>query len=852
MTFKRFTAIVTAVMLLAVPLNTFASILGSSKIDGYSTTIGEGTDFYYNLFYSDQKGVGQQSENYIVYTPNETVVPIITIGNSLYGFITPAKEIERLSGLGHNIIGGSNADYFSLQTGVPMGNTIVDGKIVSKDATGQDAIGIMPDGTSFISYFVLNSILKREDGSELNIYNINKFRQPYAAYLLTDQFSTETHNTTEGIDVVLEVIEGEMKIGTDMLLKVESITENTASAPIPKGKLVLTVDAHAPAQFLEPIKSLTVGETVTLSLSAEGDKRWSEVSLGMGSVGGRLLISGEVNENLPTGAAPRTAIGVCEDGRIILYTIDGRQSGHSYGVQLKTLAKRMKELGCVDALNLDGGGSTQIYIQLPGKSGPSLVNKPSDGRERKVSTFIFFENTATPTKTASHLHLYPLSSYILTGASMDIEIKATDEGYYPAAVPKGISYRVQEGKNSTVTDSGKFTALDNGKVTLYAEYNDISGSTTITCLKTPTDIVVKNEKNGTQAKSVSLGVNESFSLTAEAFGGYNKLIATDENFTWDTTGEIGTITKNGTFTASDKFGATGDIIVSAGEKSVKIPVTIGKPDEKDKSAYPSITLEADGFNFAGKITCEYNIGTTEDGIVIKADGKTVDFEFDEKTMNFGGSLPENWGKLTISVTNTFGLSAFKSIENPENITESPFADTKGHWAEKVLGYMYSQKVINGDATDGTLKFNPQKPMTRSEFAVMTANFLGLSGKDYSHIELPYSDLEEIPFWALDSFKALFDAGIVKGRYVSDSESCADPLATITRVEAATIVARTQSLKLYPATIDAPDKEDIPFWGTDGVQTLITMGAMRGYEDGTLKPTNTLTKAEAAKILYSIM
>lgn len=852
MKFKKFTAIATMVMLLASPFDAFASVLGSNKIDGYSTTIGEGTEFYYNQFYSDQKGVGQQSENYIIYTPNETVRPLISIGNNIYGSITPAKEIERLTNLGHNIIGGSNADYFSLQTGVPMGNTIVDGKILSKDASGQDAIGIMPDGTAFISYFSLNSVLKKADGSELNIYNINKFRQPYAAYLLTEDFSSETRNTTPGFDVILEVIEGEMKIGTDMTLKVESITENTASAPIPKGKLVLTVDAHAPKEFLEPVKSLTEGEVVTLTLSAEGDKRWKEVALGMGSVGGRLLIGGEVNENLPTGAAPRTAIGICEDGRIILYTIDGRQSGHSYGAQLKTLAKRMKELGCVDALNLDGGGSTQIYIQLPGTTGPTLVNKPSDGGQRKVSTFIFFENTAQPSKKIEHLHLYPITSYILTGASMDVETKATDVNYYPVSVPSGTKFSVEDGKNSTITNSGKFTARDNGKVTVFAEYNDIIGSTAITCLETPTDIVVKKEKDGAQLKAISTDVKETLSLTADAYGGYNKLIATDENFVWSTEGDIGSVTKDGTFTASDKYGEKGDIIVTAGKKQVKIPVTIGKPDEGDSAAYPQITLEADSFNFVGEITCEYNIATLKDGITVKADGTPVEFEFDEETMKFSGNLPENWGKLTVTATNIFGLSAYKTIENSNIITESPFADTNGHWAEKILGYMYSQKIINGDGTDGTLKFNPQKPMTRSEFAVMTANFMGLSGKDYSHIKLPYSDLEQIPFWALDSFKALYEAEILKGRYVTDTESCADPLATITRAEAATIVARTQKAKLFPVTIEAPDKDDIPFWAADGMQSLITMGAMKGYEDGTLKPLNTLTKAEAAKILYSIM
>ena len=61
-------------------------------------------------------------------------------------------------------------------------------------------------------------------------------------------------------------------------------------------------------------------------------------------------------------AAPRSAIGIKNDGTIIFYTIDGRQSGHSFGLRLKTLSKRLKELGCVDAINFDGGGSSEEVI----------------------------------------------------------------------------------------------------------------------------------------------------------------------------------------------------------------------------------------------------------------------------------------------------------------------------------------------------------------------------------------------------------------------------------------------------------------------------------------------------------
>ena len=58
--------------------------------------------------------------------------------------------------------------------------------------------------------------------------------------------------------------------------------------------------------------------------------------------------------------------------------------------------------------------------------------------------------------------------------------------------------------------------------------------------------------------------------------------------------------------------------------------------------------------------------------------------------------------------------------------------------------------------------------------------------------------------------------------------------------------------LRKGEIIATDKEDIPAWAEDGIRTLVNIGAMKGYEDQSFKPLNPLTKAEAAKILYSAM
>lgn len=852
MKIKRFFSALIAAAIFLLPFSASASVLGSSKIKGYTTQIGEGTFFTHNVFYSDQKGVGQQSENYITYAPNSTVVPTITNGTALYGTTSISNEASRLDSLGLNVVGGSNADFFSLQTGVPMSNAIVDGKILTKDASGQDAIGIMPDGTAFISYFSLNSVLIKEDGTEVNIYNINKFRQPYAVYMMTSDFSSETKNTTKGIDVILGEIEGEMKIGTRMTAVVEEIRPQTGSLPIPKGKLVITVDEKAPEEFYKPISELQPGEKLTLSFSANGDKRWNDVAVGMGSIGGRLLINGEINPDLEAGAAPRTAIGIKEDGSIVLYTIDGRQTGHSYGVQLKTLAKRMQELGCVEALNLDGGGSTEMVIKLPGNEATGLVNKPSDGKERKVSTFFFFKNTAKKTGKAELLHLYPKMNYVLTGAETKLEVKATDSGFNAAKTPDDTELFVEDGKNSTITQGGVFTAKDNGAVRVFAKAGDIKTFIDITCLETPTEIKIKNKDTGKAVSSIAFAPGSEMSLVAEAYGGYNKLVAENEDFKWQTDGEIGEISEAGHFKASDKYGATGSIFVSAGNKTVKIPVTLANPDPSDKKAYPVIDIKTENGEFEISVSCAYNIATEKEKISVKLDGRPAEFDYDAETGIATGVLPENCGKITVTATNVFGYTSFKTVSSDNAQTKAPFSDTLGHWAEDILGFMYENGVISGDSTEGSLKFNPQKPMTRSEFAVMITNYLGLDREEYKDVELPYSDIDTIPFWAIDSFRVLYKEGIVKGRYVSDTESCADPLATISRAEAATIVARIMPQGIFKETLDAPDIDDVPHWARDGVDTLISLGAMKGYEDKTLKPLNTLTKAEAAKILYSVM
>lgn len=80
---------------------------------------------------------------------------------------------------------------------------------------------------------------------------------------------------------------------------------------------------------------------------------------------------------------PRTVIGSTADNKIILFVCDGRQT-HSDGATILELAQILKGIGCVNALNLDGGGSSAIV------AGGTLLNKPSDGAERAVPSVVAF------------------------------------------------------------------------------------------------------------------------------------------------------------------------------------------------------------------------------------------------------------------------------------------------------------------------------------------------------------------------------------------------------------------------------------------------------------------------------
>ncbi len=116
-------------------------------------------------------------------------------------------------------------------------------------------------------------------------------------------------------------------------------------------------------------------------------------------VAGPLLIQDQQiiplgNNPFNTNRHPRTAVAITQKNKLILLVVDGR-SNQSYGMSLPELASVMAWLGAKDAMNLDGGGSTTMYVK--GATPNHIVNYPSDNKkfdhegQRSVANIIYIK-----------------------------------------------------------------------------------------------------------------------------------------------------------------------------------------------------------------------------------------------------------------------------------------------------------------------------------------------------------------------------------------------------------------------------------------------------------------------------
>jgi uncharacterized protein YigE (DUF2233 family) len=156
---------------------------------------------------------------------------------------------------------------------------------------------------------------------------------------------------------------------------------------ISEGKVVSELDRES----RNPVLLITARNEVRIfggSFQKQDLTNAHQAMQGWYGVGGLLVDNGKVVTEI-LDIHPRTAVGVSQDGRYLFLTVvDGRQPGLSEGMSLVELAEWMtQQLGCWDAMNLDGGGSTTMVMRNPDASA-RIVNSPSGGVQRSVANHL--------------------------------------------------------------------------------------------------------------------------------------------------------------------------------------------------------------------------------------------------------------------------------------------------------------------------------------------------------------------------------------------------------------------------------------------------------------------------------
>lgn len=293
--------------------------------------------------------------NILIVNPRNSGVVIKPANGSYYiGSMKSVKDIAAIE----EAIAGVNASYFKPDSGAPLGTSIVNGKIITGPLFKRVTLGI----TRYKEFKMAKINIKGEisigQNVNLDLFNINQPVFSSRSFsVFTDQWGRVTPHTSAHYSHIV--------VQNDTVRYVKN-----SSVPIPKNGYVIV----GPHSILP--KYIKVGDFVRYNTKIIPDD-WDEVEYAIGG-GPYLIREGRIyidNQKFSRSflwtKSPRTAVGYTKKGTLVLVTIDGRRKGFSEGATITEIAKIMKELGCYNAMNLDGGTSTQMVYK------GRLVNYPA-------------------------------------------------------------------------------------------------------------------------------------------------------------------------------------------------------------------------------------------------------------------------------------------------------------------------------------------------------------------------------------------------------------------------------------------------------------------------------------------
>ena len=192
------------------------------------------------------------------------------------------------------------------------------------------------------------------------------------------------------------------------------------------------------------------------------------VKEGIAGFGDTLIKDGKIviteTENYYSSRASRTAIGITKTGKVVFMVLDGRQEPVSCGGSMIEIAQIMLDAGCVNAVNLDGGGSSTFVARQAGDEEISLINIPSDGYARSVSASLMAVSTAPSSTKFDHAEIESDYNYLTVGTSIKLTPVGVSATGNKTELPENLTWEVVNSRWGSITEDGVLTALRNGNI----------------------------------------------------------------------------------------------------------------------------------------------------------------------------------------------------------------------------------------------------------------------------------------------------------------------------------------------------------------------------------------------------
>ncbi|HEY5586321.1 MAG TPA: phosphodiester glycosidase family protein [Ruminiclostridium sp.] len=661
--------------------------------------------------------------------------------------LTSVSNLAKTSGA----IAAVNGSYFDMGSGYAYGPIMSSGVFdlaATRNNTDLATFSLDEMNNALYAYWNTKVELITSMGERKPVAAYNRYNGTFNGMQIVDsKWGSKTPGATAGYPDWLEMVV------EDGLVK--EFRPNLPGVEIPKnGFVVLASSSHSKVL----LDSFKIGDLVGYDISMNVDSSNMKMAL----TGGSLLVQdGKVISNFtkyPAAAntrQPSTALGTTADGKtLIVVAVDGR-SGTSIGMTQAELADYMKELGCANAINFDGGGSTTMVARESGTTGLSTVNTPSDGSARPVSNALGIFSTA-PKGIVNTLLVTAYEPNVFVNTSRAFNARGLDQYMNPANInTKDIIWSVT-GVNGTFIDN-TFYPTSVGEAVVTAKLGDtVVGTCPISVLSAPVKLDLNYDLLNTDA-----GKSTTFALTGLNKNGYSASIV-PSHVKWSVSGNVGTVASN-IFTAG-KTG-TGYVRATFAGASVYCPVSLKQTGlTKVIENFSSNALKLVVSSKA--VTAKYAPATNVYKSAPYSGKLTYNFSKELKTNRAAYVNLPNGGYILDTNTTKLGMWAYSSAKKPVWIGATVY-DTKGNYKSEYFakgitwtGWKYLEVSLDD--------INNPKKVT-NVFAVEATKHTASGTLYFDNLTMVYTGYPEVVATKTASSTVPKDESNVE-RYVSGADS----------------------------------------------------------------------------------